>query len=91
MTNPHDIIKSWEACSPVLQRPSAWITLMRIAAEGQEGVRLTGKALKLPSGVDHRTINKWESAGLIRIDRPEQGIKTGFILSKGLRLLRLQS
>ena len=91
MTKPQDIIKSWEACAPVLQKPSAWVTLMRIAAAGEEGIRLTGKALHLASGVDHRTMDKWERAGLIRIKRPEEGIKTGYILEKGLRLLRLQS
>ena len=91
MTQAKDMIKSWGACCPVLQKPSAWVTLLRIAAAGEEGIRLTGKALHLASGVDHRTMDKWERAGLIRIKRPEEGIKTGYIEAKGLRLLRLQS
>lgn len=86
-----EMIKSWEACSPVLQRASAWVLLLRIAAEGDDGIRLTGKALHLASGVDHRTMDKWERAGLIRIKRPEDGIKMAYIESRGLRLLRLQS
>ena len=90
MTQAEHIIHSWETCSPVLQRPSAWVTLLRIAAAGEKGIRLTGKSLKLPSGVDHRTMGKWESAGLIRIERPDGGIKIGFIQPKGLKLLRVK-
>ena len=85
---PTDIIQSWETCAPVLQKPSAWVLLMRIAAAGDEGIRLTGASLKLTNGVDHRTMTRWERAGLIQIEQPERGgIKRGYIQAKGLRLL----
>ncbi len=88
MTTATDILTSWAACAPVLSKPTGWLVLLRIAAAGEKGITKTMATYNLNSSNDWVTMNKWEAAGLIRVDRVNRARRI-FIQPKGLSLLRV--
>ncbi|GAA5137491.1 hypothetical protein GCM10023213_14300 [Prosthecobacter algae] len=97
--NPTEITKRWEAVAPCFGfKLDSWLKLMRIAAAGTGGITLReyldATHHKEGLGLNLKTLQKWEGAGLIRREERSNGTKRVFIryfiTAKGAELLRVE-
>lgn len=83
------MLHSWDACRPVLKKSTAWLTLLRIAAAGLEGIPTRELRRNRTACTDPETFRNWATAGLITIT-PATHNHIYTITEKGLLLLRLK-
>jgi hypothetical protein len=92
------ILAAWLAVAPVLKKQSAWLTLLRIAAAGPDGIMLAHLRQGTNFKDGRKTLINWSRAGLISLhySGPQRGLNASntchiVITPRGLRFLRLRA